>query len=211
MTPWVRTLLSRLALAVTPLWLDPLAWFLAFSPIRSVSYVGQLLTSLELVYAFVLFAALVGFVVCPIRLLFRKYRSGAVSWLLCAVVFCVAFIGGLGWGMHIRVTNVERVIERSQSLVDAITAFQAEHGHPPATLDELVPKYIDRIPKTGIGAWPNFAYRVENPERCHGNEWMLTFTPPNLPMGFRSYTYLPRRNYTDAGYGSVGDWGYSGK
>jgi hypothetical protein len=210
MTLWVRTLLSRLALAITPLWLDPLAWWLAFSPVPAVSYLGMLLASLELLYAFVFLAALVAFVVCPIRLLFRKYRPGALSWLLCAVVFVPAFGVGLGLRAGICSSNVDRVIERGQPLADAITAYHAEHGHPPVTLDELVPKYIDRIPETGIGSLPNFSYWVVNPEEWHGNKWVLMFTPPNLPLGFRRYCYLPRRNYTEAGYGSLGDWGCSG-
>lgn len=210
MTPWVRTLLSRLALAITPLWLDPLAWWLAFSPVRALSFVGMLLASLELLSFFVFLVALAALVVCPIRLLFRKYRPGAIPWMLCAVVFVVAFGCGMRWRGDIYSSNVDRVIERGQPLAEAITAYHAEHGRPPATLDELVPKYIDRIPETGIGAHSHFVYWVVNPEEWHGNDWTLAFTPPNLPLGFRRYWYLPRRNYTDAGYGSLGDWGYSG-
>jgi hypothetical protein len=208
MPPWVRTLLLRSGAAVTPLWLDPLAWWLAFSPTRAVSVTGLYLASLELVYTFVLLPALVAFFVCPFCLLFRKYRAGALSWLLCAVVFAAAFFGGLGWRMNIQYTNLIRVTERGEPLIDAIRTYQAEQGRPPAVLDELVPKYIDRVPETGIGAWPEFRYWVGHPERHHGNEWVLVATPPNLPMGFDSLYYHPRQNYSDAGYGPIGTWGY---
>ncbi len=208
MTPWVRTLLARLALAVTPLWLDPLAWWLAFSPIRAVSTVGLCLTVVELISVIVLLAALGACVVCPVGLFFRKYRAGALSWLLCAVTFTAAFVGGLSWRVHIRATNLVRVIERGQPLVDAISAYQTEHGRPPATLDELVPRYIDRLPETGIGMWPEFGYWVGRPGQNHGNEWVLVVTPPNVPMGFDSMYYYPRQNYSDAGYDPIGNWGY---
>lgn len=211
MTPWGRTLLSRLALAVTPLWLDPLAWWLAFSSVPAVSHAGLVLAYLELTYALVLLAALAAFVVCPVCLLFRKYRPNALSWLLCAVVFTAAFLGGMTWRNDICRANLLRVTERGQPLVDAITVYQAEHGRPPAALDELVPEYIDRIPETGIGAHPEFGYRVGEPEQHDGNEWVLVVTPPCV-AGFDSFLYFPKQNYPTRGYGGglepVGTWAW---
>jgi hypothetical protein len=208
MSPWMRTLLSRSALAITPLWLDPLAWWLAFSSVPAASHAGSFLIQFELAYGLLLLATLGALVVCPVGLFFRRHRANAMSWLLCAGVFTAAFIGGLEWRFNICQTNLLRVTERGQPLVDAITAYRAEHGRPPAKLDELVPKYLDRIPETGIGKWPEFGYWVGEPDRHFGNEWVLVVTPPNLVMGFDSFYYFPRQNYGEYGFGPIGNWGY---
>jgi hypothetical protein len=201
-------LLGRLALAVTPLWLGPLAWRLACSSGPLPSRVGLILANLELLYVPVLLAALAALVVCTFGLLVREYREGALTWLLCSAVFVGSFIGGMKLGRHIRNDQLFETMERAQPLIDAISAYQADHSRPPATLDELVPKYLDRIPETGIGAWPAFRYFANHPDRHHGNPWVLIVIPPNLIMGFDSFAYVPRRNYSEAGYTPMGTWGY---
>ena len=202
MKPWAQ-ILSRSAQAGTPLWLDPLAWSLAFSSVPAASYVGNILIQLELVYVCILLGAL-----GSVAFLLRRSREFVFSWLLYTSVFAVAFIGGLRWRFEICQTNLVRVTGRAQPLVDAITAFQADHGRPPAALDDLVPKYIDRIPKTGIGMYPEFRYWTGRANQHHGNEWVLSASPPCVVFGFDSFYYYPRQNYAEAGFGEIGNWGY---
>jgi len=208
MTPYGQLLLGRLALAVTPLWLGPLAWSLAFSSLPIPSHVGLLLANLELLCVLVMLPALASLVVCPFGLLVRRYRTGAFSWLCCSAAFVGSCIGGIKLGAHIRNEQLLDVTERARPLIDAISAYQADHGRPPATLDELVPKYLDRIPETGIGARPTFHYVTNHPGPLHGNPWVLGATPPTPIMGFDSFHYFPRQNYSEAGYVPMGDWGY---
>lgn len=208
MTPWLRNLSLKLTLAATPLWLDPLAWWLAFSPNQTASYIGLTLASLELIFCLVLLAALVAFVACPICLFFRSTRSKALMGVLCAVVFTASFIGGLYWRIDVQKANLVHVTERGQPLINAIVAYEADHGHAPAALEELVPKYIDHIPETGIGAFPHFWYHLGKPQHRHGNERILVVTPPSVVMGFDAFIYYPRQNYADAGYEPIENWGY---
>jgi hypothetical protein len=133
--------------------------------------------------------------------------------MVVAALFILSFFGGFFWRMGVWRSNITRVAEQSQPLVDAITAYCTEHGHPPDSLSELVPDHIARIPGTGIGAWPEYQYLAgQQATRYDGNEWVLLVTPPNLPMGFDVFMYFPRQNYPREGYGGgierIGGWGY---
>lgn len=208
MAPRKRTLL--LALAVTPLWLNPLAWWLAFSPVPVVSHAGTWLVQFEFVFLLGLLPAFGLLVVCSIGLFSRHYRSGALAWLACAVVFAGAYFGGIAWRTDICRTNLHRMTERAQPLVDAITAYHAEHGRAPAALTDLVPQYLDRVPETGVGAYPDFDYWPGRAQQFRGNEWVLIASPPFVLFGAGSFYYYPRQNYAESGFRPVGNWGYHG-
>ena len=42
--------------------------------------------------------------------------------------------------------SLSEVRLRADPIVDALYAFQRDHGKPPGTLDELVPSYLPRLP-----------------------------------------------------------------
>jgi len=86
---------------------------------------------------------------------------------------------GIYWVKR-RDEKIERVAERGQPIVDAIKAYEKERP-PPSSLDELVPDYLDSVPTTAIGAWPEFYYRTRNPNRHEGNEWDLSAIVPGNP------------------------------
>jgi hypothetical protein len=50
--------------------------------------------------------------------------------------------------------------ERSRPIVSAIQAYAREHGHPPQSLNDLVPRQLDRIPSTRMPAYPAYEYSV---------------------------------------------------
>jgi hypothetical protein len=50
--------------------------------------------------------------------------------------------------------------ERSRPIVSAIQAYTRENGRPPESLDDLVPRQIDRIPSTRMPAYPAYEYSV---------------------------------------------------
>lgn len=194
-----------------PLGLFPLAWALAFSSYGWVSRIGQVLIWTELVAVLILLPAFAVLVFGPIGFLFRKHRRQAAGYMVVAAVFIFSFFGGFRWRMEVWRNNITWVAERGQPLVDAITAFNADHGRPPQSLVELVPGYIDRIPDTGIGMWPEFRYISGQPNGYSGNDWVLLVTPP-CNGGFDMLMYFPRQNYPREGYGGgierIGSWGY---
>jgi hypothetical protein len=211
MTPRRRKFLSRVALAVTPLWLDPLAWWLAYSSNGVVSLLGNCLAYFELVCVFILLAAIVAVPLCLGGLFFRRHRFPAHLWLVYCVVFTGSFLGGIYLRSEVCNARLHQVIERGQPLIDAIQAYDAKNGQPPPSLNELVPEYIGEIPGTGIGMWPEFHYSTGAPNAFDGNAWVLSVTPPCVG-GFDQFFYFPRQNYPDKGYGGgierIGTWGY---
>lgn len=53
---------------------------------------------------------------------------------------------------------VARVVTRGEPLVAAIKRYESEHGEPPFCLAELVPRYLESLPSTGLRGGPEFAY-----------------------------------------------------
>jgi hypothetical protein len=53
-----------------------------------------------------------------------------------------------------------RLATRSSKLVTAISSYESEHGAPPESLQSLVPRYLDRVPPTGLPAYPQYRYEI---------------------------------------------------
>jgi hypothetical protein len=130
--------------------------------------------------------------------------------LVFVVVFIPCEILGLDWGSRGREEKIEHVATRGQPIMDAIEAYEKKNSHPPGSLDELVPDYLDAIPTTGIGAWPQFSYHTGRPDRNDGNEWTLSALLPGTP-GFGlapvELMYYPRQNYPERSV-LIGTWCY---
>jgi hypothetical protein len=100
---------------------------------------------------------------------------------------------------------------RSEALVGAIRSFAEREGRPPTDLQELVPKYFARIPKTGMPAYPDYRYSTE-PSRWKGNPWVLYIDCTSGGINFDMFIYFPLQNYPETGYGGslerIGEWAY---
>ena len=104
-----------------------------------------------------------------------------------------------------------QLAERSKPLVAAIHAYEQKHGHPPETLQALVPEYIPSVPSTGMGAYPKYDYLVGT-TNWNGNPWVLVVFTPSGGINFDQFMYFPLTNYPATGYGGwlqrIGDWAY---
>jgi hypothetical protein len=202
-----RELLGWFSLVTSPAWVFPLGGILSFSASQWVGLFGLYLMYLEtgVVGCGVLWAVGV-FLSSPILLFFKRYRRYAGLSLALAVIFVFCYALGLGLDLALRWEQLEQIPDRGQPLVDEIRAYEKKNGHPPGSLDELVPEYLAVIPETGIGVWPQFFYRTGDPNSCEGNEWILMVDLPCV-MGFDHLKYLPRQNYPE-GSALVGNWIY---
>ncbi len=99
-------------------------------------------------------------------------------------------------------------------LVNAIKQFEVQRGHPPATLEDLVPDFLPEIPKTGMKAYPDYQYYVGKTARqWGGNPWMLIVSTPSAPsFSFDRFVYFPRQDYSRDVYPyplkRISDWAY---
>ena len=171
-----------------------------------------LAADLLLVWAFLL--AFLAILAAPLAFRFRRFRRRAVLYATAGVVFIPSWVvGECRLGKLVWRDAVSRFERRSDPLVRAIAAYQAERNRPPSALDDLVPTYLPVVPSTGIGASPKYRYLVgEKAGRYDGNPWVLIASPPCHPMGFDLLLYFPLQNYPDTGYGGwlqrIGSWAY---
>jgi len=142
---------------------------------------------------------------------FRKFRRQAVTTLICVPIFVFIGIGLIMLSIHVRMNGFLQLAQRSQPLVAAINKFVEEEGRPPSELEELVPRYLPNVPKTGMPAYPKYEYSTKS-DQWHGNPWVLIV---NCPIGLSKldmFLYFPKQNYPLTGYSGflkkIGTWAY---
>ncbi|MFN7140928.1 MAG: hypothetical protein ACK4UN_16470 [Limisphaerales bacterium] len=152
----------------------------------------------------ILLAALVG-------LAFPRVSSHAAILAFCSAAYVIAFVAALRLGESIRMSAFHRLAERSQPLVAAIHEFEQKYGHPPESLQSLVPEFLPSVPSTGMAAYPEYRYTA-SATNYHGNPWVITVFTPSGGINFDQFMYFPLTNYPQRGYGGwlerVGDWAY---
>jgi len=130
----------------------------------------MLLATLVLVVPTAIVAVALGLVVA-------RWRPHVPPTLLaCATVWIVG-LPLLWWGSEAVGAAQERVArrvgKRAEPLVVAIEAFAAQSGRPPEDLAELVPRYLQEIPTTGLGSWDG-AFEYE----ARVGRWALSVPAP---------------------------------
>jgi len=166
------------------------------------------------VYAVV--AGVIGGLAVPVllvRSLFRKYRRKSLGWAFLCSVWCALTIPSLLIGNSIREAAFQKLTEESEPLVSSIKQFQTEAGHPPESLEDLVPAYIDKVPQTGMGAYPEYQYLTGAVfSEFKGEDWMLFIRTSSGGINFDRFVYVPSEVYPEKGqsgfYRPVGNWAY---
>jgi hypothetical protein len=184
-------------------------WY-AVSP---VGYGGVLFLSVATFAILPLCAALLTVPVGAIGLAWQRTRRHSATLLLCALVYLPFGYAYFVLGHDIRMGGFEHLAARSRPLVQAIRDYSAATGHPPASLDDLVPQYLPAVPGTGMPCYPRYEYSADHPpDRWDGNPWVLYVHTTSGVLGFDMFMYFPLQNYPKQGYGGglerVGDWAY---
>lgn len=205
--PYVRALLFGVIVSTCLNSLFILAHWHAVSPNGSAG-------SLILAY-FLVFPICAMILVAPIMLIFSipestRKRSFQVFLITFSYLVIAIVLGNVG--SHVRMCGFRNLAGRSVPLVEAIKKFETDQGRPPSTLEELVPKYLAAVPKTGMGAYLEYAYLVGEEAQCYeGNPWVLIV---HTPRGYSSdmFVYFPNGNYPEYAYSShlerIEDWAY---
>lgn len=149
-----------------------------------------------------------------ILLFWSRTRRAAALVVLASVLYVAIGDALLYLGASIRMKAFARLAERSRPLVLAIRTFEKDLGRPPASLDDLVPRYLRSVPPTGIRAYPTYEYVTGPTARIHyhGNPWALSVSAPSGGLNWDRFLYYPKQNYPEEGHGGwlerVGDWAY---
>ncbi len=175
---------------------------------------SSLMFLVQTAWIFLLLAALGYSSLAIVGLLFRKTRVLSVFVLSYGVFIVLGFFAASHFSMTIRMKTFERLGERSMPLVSAIHRFCTDSGRPPQTLSELVPAYLEQVPRTGIAAYPEFDYVSGEDALLYfdANPWAIFVRCPFTLFNWDRFLYLPRKNYPLRGYGGtlerLGDWAY---
>jgi uncharacterized membrane protein YhaH (DUF805 family) len=146
-------------------------------------------------------------------LFWRRYRTTGLKTLLACIIYLIVGIAGIRLAVDVRHNGFVSLAQRSRPLVMAIQQFETKYGKPPENLEQLVPDFLPDVPKTGIGAYPNYEYVVVDDKTAYeGNPWVLKVNTPHGGINWDTFLYFPKQNYPKTGYGGVlvriEDWAY---
>jgi hypothetical protein len=93
----------------------------------------------------------------------------------------------------------DRLAVQAAPLIEAIEAYEADHGHPPREwLTGLIPAYLDELPSTGMRAFSRWDYHTFAPATDWARpmpKWELSVDCPAYLVGMEHFFYWPTRNY----------------
>jgi hypothetical protein len=181
--------------------------------VSSIGYGGLFFLQMEVWLALPLLLALLGIPLSLFALFFRKVRRHATTIIVCGILYLIIGLPLLRLSWPIRHAAFNKLAERSAPLIAAIHRFAEENGRPPKTLDELVPKFMGRIPATEMPAYPHYRYSGgDQTNRWEGNPWVLYVNTSSGGINFDIFMHFPKQNYPQRGYGGslerIRDWAY---
>ncbi len=151
------------------------------------------------------------YIVLPFGLLIGE--NGPRFRFLAFVPLCVASCFASMWiSDTIRHTAFARLAQTSDPLIAAIQTYVEVHGEPPRTLDDMVPSILPALPHTGMGAYPEYEYRVGASKHSPTESWTLVVRTPRELWNADEFVYYPSARYPkrDASgwFEPIGAWAY---
>ena len=150
--------------------------------------------------------ALAGLLAAP----FKRLRQQAIRAMVIGGALVLLFVPTMVVAGKLRMLGFELAAQRATPLVAAIKAYEKDNGAPPATLQELLPRYLPQLPKrippleliTGEAARSEY----------QGNAWVLVAQVSTGLINWDLFMYFPNQQYPELGYGGaierVADWAY---
>jgi MFS family permease len=142
------------------------------------------------------------------------YSLAAWNWrpfILSIIVFGAILPGvypGIVTHLYLRKVAFELLADRSMSVVEAIRRCERDTGSPPATLADLVPRYLPSVPGTGMSKYPHYDYARASDTCPVGNDWGITMFVGD-GLAFDIFYYCPLQNYPSRNSTRIiGEWAY---
>jgi hypothetical protein len=161
-------------------------------------------------FLLMLLAIVLPLILVVLAALHRQGRDVLWGLALCGIC-AVAFVSFHRVNWWFRSRAIVRVVRQAAPLTAAIRAYSAAQGGPPPSLEALVPRFLPRVPETGMGAYPRFEYAV-GAEAPAGEPWALTVSTSLGILNWDILLYLPSGRYPAQGYGGelerFEDWAY---
>lgn len=151
----------------------------------------------------ILLALLLSILSLPALFFSRLRPTAAVLITASGVCLLVMVLVGLATA-GTEEAGVHRLIARGTPLVNAILRYEADVGHPPASLGELMPRYLREIPSTGSGAFPEWQYARRDAE--HGGRWSISLSLGAMLFDFKHLAFDPTGQYLPYGARRIEGW-----
>jgi len=100
---------------------------------------------------------------------YKKVQFLGGSFLILGLILLSSF-AGYKWAKH----DVRITCDKGKGLVQCLEEYRKTVGQYPNSLKLLVPKYIEKVPRTAIIGSPPFRYRIYS----NGQNFSLGFDPP---------------------------------
>jgi hypothetical protein len=142
------------------------------------------------------------FIVSFILSFIEQLRFAAVA-LLVGSLTSLVLIPFFHGGAKVRDKAFYEFVERSEVLIQAIEKYEHENGEPPENLQALVPKYLQNIPATGMGGFPEFHY-TKGGHRYYQGRWILSVPVGTIPFDWTELECRPTQDYPS--YQRYGRW-----
>ena len=84
---------------------------------------------------------------CLLFLPFSRTRRSAVQWLLASATVAVMLVPSMRAAWDLRSHGFHLAAQRARPLIEAIESHIRDHGTPPSTLQDLIPRYLASIPE----------------------------------------------------------------
>jgi hypothetical protein len=131
--------------------------------------------------------------VCSVWALGLTRRRFPMAWALFGCGMLLGTLPALGVPAAAKPLAARIVAIKAQTVIDAVEAFQAEHGALPNSLEQLVPNYLPGPVQTGSPAYPEI--RFSRGADSSGG-WTLEVPMTEL-MGFDALWYCPAKFCSD--------------
>jgi hypothetical protein len=129
-------------------------------------------------------------------------RLAAAAFLFCAAA-SMGLMPTILTSLAMKFAAAGILADRSAPLLAAIQAYETSNGAPPATLDDLVPKYLPERPWTGSAFFPDYDYQRQ------GASWSLSI-PLSEIFKWDVLFYCPNRDCLKDMRSArmIGDWAF---
>ena len=147
-----------------------------------------------LVMSFLPLFVMMPIVMVPSSLLFmlwRRTRRGGVQMFVLGVAWLVSGAASIWLEYPIRRHVFHQVAHESTPLVDALHAYQRNTGAPATELQDLVPDYLPKIPKTGLDTFSEFGYSAD-PD---AQSWELNISVSSGILNWDQFMYWSSEEY----------------
>lgn len=147
-----------------------------------------------------------------IYLLIPGSRGLGLRIVIGSAIFLSIFYAFGSCGTTLRAAAFRDLAQRSMPLVQAVNAFEDVEGRLPKSLEELVPRYLARVPGTGMAAYPDYDYLTGKEATFWlDNPWVIRVRTHSLDA-FDQFLYFPLQNYPEDFEGNecerMGTWAY---